>query len=62
MKIEELHENITELDKIEEILKVCVARLYDENSNKNGVAYILEMTNSKLSTVKDEFDKITTLN
>ncbi|MCT7910338.1 hypothetical protein N5912_00705 [Arcobacter lacus] len=62
MSTEEFHEKITELDKVEGVIKVCINSLYDQNTSKDGIAYILEMTNSKLSTVKADFDKITTLN
>lgn len=62
MVLEELHDKTTELDKIEGAIKVCINSLYSEDTPKEGVAYILEMTNSKISTVKADFDKITTLN
>ncbi len=62
MKLEKLHNkignNVTELEKIENALEVCINELYTDKANKNGVAYILEMTNDKLSTIKDEFDRI----
>ena len=62
MVLDEFHEKITELDKVEGAIKVCINSLYSEDTPKEGVAYILEMTNNKISTVKADFDKITTLN
>lgn len=42
--------------------QICVNSLYDEKSDKNRVAYILEMVNDKLSLIKEEFDNITQIN
>lgn len=58
----EIHNNITELDKIETTIELCINCLYDEKKDKQGVAYILEMTNDKLEIIKQKFDKIITLN
>ena len=51
----------TELEKVEGILSICINNLYDEKSDKINVAYVLEMTNDKLSLIKQEFDNITQL-
>ena len=44
MSTDEFHEKITELDKVEGAIKVCINSLYSEDTPKEGVAYILEMT------------------
>jgi hypothetical protein len=62
MNLEQIHDKATELEKVEGIIQLCVNSLYDEKSDKNRVAYILEMVNDKLSLIKEEFDKITQIN
>ena len=47
MSIEKINNNITELEKVEGILSICINNLYDEKSDKINVAYVLEMTNCK---------------
>ena len=61
MSIEKINDNITELEKVEGILSICINNLYDEKSDKINVAYVLEMTNDKLSLIEQEFDNITQL-
>ena len=61
MSIEKINDNITELEKVEGILSICINNLYDEKSDKINVAYVLEMTNDNLSLIKEEFDNITQL-
>ena len=61
MSIEKINNNITELEKDEGFLSICINNLYDEKSDKINVAYVLEMTNDKLSLIKQEFDNITQL-
>lgn len=39
----EIHNNITELDKIETTIELCINYLYNEKVDKQGVAGILEM-------------------
>lgn len=62
MNLEQIHNQATELEKVEGIIQLCVNSLYDEKSDKNRVAYILEMVNDKLSLIKEEFDNITQIN
>jgi hypothetical protein len=62
MNLEQIHDKATELEKVEGIIQLCVNSLYDEKSDKNRVAYILEMVNDKLSLIKQEFDNITQIN
>ncbi len=62
MNLEQIHDKATELEKVEGIIQLCVNSLYDEKSDKNRVAYILEMVNDKLSLIKEEFDNITQIN
>ncbi|QKF59263.1 hypothetical protein [Aliarcobacter lanthieri] len=61
MNIEKINNNITELEKVEGILCICINNLYDEKSDKLNVAYVLEMTNDKITSIKQEFDSITQL-
>ena len=61
MSIEKINNYITELEKVEGILSIYINNLYDEKSDKINVAYVLEMTNDKLSLIKQEFDNITQL-
>lgn len=58
MNLEPIHNQATELEKVEGIIQFCVNSLYDEKSDKNKVAYVLETVNDKLSLIKQEFDKI----
>jgi len=58
MNLEQIHDKATELEKVEGIIQLCVNSLYDEKSDKNKIAYTLEMVNDKLSLIKQEFDKI----
>lgn len=59
MNLEQIHDKATELEKVEGIIQLCVNSLYDEKSDKNKIAYTLEMVNDKLSLIKQEFDNIT---
>jgi hypothetical protein len=61
MNLEQIHDKATELEKVEGIIQLCVNSLYDEKSDKNKIAYTLEMVNDKLSSIKQEFDNITQL-
>ena len=62
MNLEQIHDKATELEKVEGIIQLCVNSLYDEKSDKNKIAYTLEMVNDKLSLIKQEFDNITQIN
>ncbi|WP_418180589.1 hypothetical protein ACNSOL_00185 [Aliarcobacter lanthieri] len=62
MNIEKINNNITELEKVEGILGICINNLYDEKTDKLNIAYVLEMTNDKITSIKQEFDSITQLN
>lgn len=55
--IKKIDKNITELEKVEKIIESCINQLYDGVS-KESVAYILELANSKISSIKYKFDKI----
>ena len=59
MNLEQIYNQATELEKVEGIIQLCVNSLYDEKSDKNKIAYTLEMVNDKLSLIKQEFDNIT---
>ncbi|WP_418180616.1 hypothetical protein ACNSOL_00320 [Aliarcobacter lanthieri] len=59
MNLEQIHEKTTELEKVEGIIKLCIDSLYDDKSDKLNVAYVLEMTNDKITSIKQEFDSIT---
>ncbi len=58
MNLEQIYNQATALEKVEGIIQLCVNSLYDEKSDKNKIAYTLEMVNDKLSLIKQEFDKI----
>lgn len=55
--IKKIDKNITELEKVEKIIENCINQLYDGVSQES-VAYILELANSKISSIKYKFDKI----
>jgi len=52
--IDIVYDNITELEKIADILKVCIDSFYDEKVNNNKIVYILEMLRDKLSIITNE--------
>lgn len=56
--INKIHNQVTEIEKVEAIIKDCIDRLYEENTNKNTVAYVLENAKDKLSVIKKELDRI----
>jgi len=46
--------DVTELEKIADILEVCIDNLYDERVSNHTIVYILEMISDKLSIIKNE--------
>lgn len=58
MDLNQIHEKTTELEKVEGIIQLCIDNLYDDKSDKNKVAFVLEMTNNKITSIKQEFDNI----
>jgi len=46
--------DVTELEKIADILGVCIDNLYDERVDNYKIIYILEMVSDKLSIIKNE--------
>lgn len=57
MGVYNMNEIITELEKVEKIIESCINQLYD-GITQESVAYILELANSKISSIKYKFDKI----
>jgi len=50
--IDIVYDNITKLEKITDILGVCIDSLYNERVNNHTIVYILEMVSDKLSIKK----------
>lgn len=58
MNLKKVDFNITEIEKIEAIIQLCINILYDDINRKNEIAYILELVNDKITIIKNDFDNI----
>gem|GEM_PF-2012243 len=58
MAIDIFDDNITELEKIADILEVCIDNLYDERVDNCKIIYILEMLSNNIENIKNKYIKI----
>jgi len=54
-----VYDNITELEKIADILEVCIDNLYDERVDNYKIVYILEMLSNNIQNIKNKYIRIT---
>jgi len=56
--IDIVYDNITELEKIADILEVCINNFYDERVDNYKIVYILEMLSNNIQNIKNKYIKI----
>jgi len=56
--IDIVYDNITKLEKIADILEVCIDNLYDERVDNCKIIYILEMLSNNIENIKNKYIKI----
>jgi len=57
--IDIVYDNITELEKIVDILGICIDNFYDERVDNYKIVYTLEMLSNNIENIKNKYIRIT---